>query len=172
MSRLGSWTVLLAAAATSGCATEAGSASPAASTSAAESSAVGTSAAESSASSWADWEAPDGYRFTVDSSCGERPFLGVYRVTVRGGDVIAADYDHPLTGATVALEPEELQSWVPTLEDMLDEARGATGDPEAGEIEVVTDPADGHPTKVSVDHIESAIDDESCYVVTDYEPGG
>ena len=172
MNRLGTWTVLMAAAATSGCATQAGSASPVASTSAAESSPVSTSAAESPTASWADWEAPSGYRFTVDSSCGYRPFYGVYRVTVRGGEAIAADYDHPLTGATVAVTPEELQSWVPTLDDMLDEARGATGDPEAGSIEVVSDPADGHPTKVSVDHIKSAIDDESCYVVTDYEPGG
>ena len=26
-----------------------------------------------------------------------------------------------------------------------------------------TDPVDGHPTAISVDHIENAIDDESCY---------
>jgi hypothetical protein len=93
----------------------------------------------------------------------------VYRVSVRGGEVVGADRDGP-DGATVALESEELQ-WVPTLRDMLDEAHRATGNSEAGEIEVVTDPADGHPTEVSVDHVKAAIDDESCYAITAYEPG-
>jgi hypothetical protein len=60
---------------------------------------------------------------------------------------------------------------VPTLGDMLDEAREAADGSGAGEIEVVTDTADGHPMTVSVDHDAWAIDDESCCAVTDHEPG-
>ena len=160
MNRLGTYTVVLLAAASFGCTTAGGSASPPGT----------TPAAESSAPSWADWDEPDDYRFTVESSCGERNFLGVYRVTVRGGAVIAADHDARFPGDTVVLPPEELQQ-VPTLGEMLDEALSATGDPGAGEIEVVTDPADGHPRTVSVDRLEGATDDESCYVITDYQPG-
>lgn len=117
------------------------------------------------------WQEPEDYRFTVDSSCGERNFIGVYRVTVRNGEVVRADHDDRFEERNVRLPPEELR-WVPTLGDMLDEARGAAGDPEAGEIVVVTDPGDGHPTEVRVDHHADTIDDESCYDVTDYEAGG
>ena len=117
------------------------------------------------------WREPADYRFTVESSCGERSFIGVYRVTVRGGEVVAARLDDPVGGRTVVLPSEELQ-WVPTLDDMLEEAQSAAGDPEAGEVVVRSDPADGHPTSVRVDAVANAIDDESCYEVTDYQPGG
>ena len=66
---------------------------------------------------------------------------------------------------------DQLES-VPTLGDMLEEFREASEDPEAGEVSLETDPRDGHPTAISVDHIEAAIDDESCYVITDYRPAG
>ncbi|MGY1743609.1 MULTISPECIES: DUF6174 domain-containing protein [unclassified Blastococcus] len=160
MGRPGTGAALLLAVVASGCAAAGGSAGPAGT----------TSAAASSAPSWTAWEEPADYRFTLESSCGERNVLGVYRVTVRGGEVVAADHDDRLTGATVVLGPDDLRQ-LPTLGDLLDEARAADGDPRAGEVAVRTDPADGHPTSVAVDPVEQGIDDESCYVVTDYAPG-
>ena len=127
-----------------------------------------TSPAPGNSAAGDPWREPDDYRFTVESSCGERSFLGVYRVTVRGGEVVAADL---VDDGTVVLTPHELQ-WVPTLGDMLAEARSAAADPEAGEVVVRADAADGHPTSVRVDAVEAAIDDESCYEITDYRPGG
>jgi Family of unknown function (DUF6174) len=36
---------------------------------------------------------------------------------------------------------------------------------------LVQDPADGHPTRIDIDHDERATDDESCFVIDDYDPG-
>ena len=84
---------------------------------------------------------------------------------------MAADRRDPGDGRWSPLDAGQLES-VPTLGDMLAEAEAASDDPEAGEVVVETDPADGHPTSVSVDALADAIDDESCYIVTDYRPGG
>ena len=116
----------------------------------------------------AEWDEPADYRFAVTSSCGERAFIGDYRVTVRGGQVAAAETADPDTGKWTPVDPR----WLPdvlTLRDMLDEAREAQ-EQGADTVEVVTDPADGHPVEVRVDRETNAIDDESCYDVTDYEP--
>ena len=116
----------------------------------------------------AEWDEPADYRFSVTSSCGERAFIGEYRVTVRGGEVAAAETANPDTGEWSPVDPQ----WLPavlTLGDMLDEVREAEAQ-RADTVELVTDPADGHPVEVRVDHDVSAIDDESCYDVTDYEP--
>ena len=33
-----------------------------------------------------------------------------------------------------------------------------------------TDPADGHPVRIDIDHSRNAMDDESCFVISDYDP--
>ena len=114
-----------------------------------------------------EWQEPENYSFAVTSSCGERAFIGDYRVVVGGGEVVASEWRDPADGRWT---PVDRLEWVPTLGDMLDEVRVASGDPEAGEVLLESDPADGHPTSISVDHIENAIDDETCYVITDYQP--
>jgi hypothetical protein len=79
------------------------------------------------------WDEPADYRFAVSSTCGERAFVGDYRVTVRGGAVARAQWLHPDGQRWVPVEPEHRDD-VPTLGDVLDE--------------------------------------ESCYLVTDYAVGG
>jgi Family of unknown function (DUF6174) len=128
-------------------------------------------AAPATTSAAVGWDEPPAYRFAVTSSCGERAFIGDYRVTVRNGQVVGADH---LSFDGEAWQPVQRGEWevIPTLGAMLEEAAGASGKPEVGEVLVRTDPADGHPVEVRVDHRSDAIDDESCYVVTDYRPGG
>jgi hypothetical protein len=38
------------------------------------------------------------------------------------------------------------------------------------DVSLVTDPADGHPLQVDIDWLPEAIDDEECYVISDYAP--
>jgi hypothetical protein len=143
--------VPLAVATLAACATPGGAAAPAGTTSAGA------------------WTEPADYSFVVTSPCGERGFLGTYQVVVAGGEVVDSQWRDPASGAWAPFD--QLES-VSTLGDMLEEVRVASEDPEAGEVSLETDPADGHPTSVSVDHIEDAIDDESCYEITDYRPAG
>jgi hypothetical protein len=113
------------------------------------------------------WQEPADYSFTVTASCGERMFTGDYRVEVAGGDVVASQRHDATDGEW---KPVDYLQWVPTLGDMLEEVARATDAPEAGEIVLETDPADGHPTEVRVDPLANAIDDETCYEITAYEP--
>jgi hypothetical protein len=129
-----------------------------------------TAPTTSSAASVAAWDEPGDYRFTVESSCGERAFIGRYRVDVRDGRVAAAEELHPDEQTWLPVEQQWMPS-VPTLGDLLDDARLAA-EHEADVVEVRTDPADGHPVEVRVDEDVAAIDDEVCYVVTGYRPGG
>ncbi len=132
-------------------------------------SAGGTATPAPTSAAAASWEEPADYSFSVLSECGERNFLGEYDVVVRGGAVVEASRrDH--TGRWTAVPVEQLPS-IPTLGEMLDEVRQTEGDPEAGEVVLETDPADGHPTEVRVDHLEMAIDDESCYTITAFATG-
>jgi hypothetical protein len=113
-----------------------------------------------------EWQEPAAYSFAVTSSCGERSFIGDYRVDVAGGEVVASEWRNP----EGQWEPVDQLEWVPTLGDMVDEVHAVAGTPDAGEVTLETDPADGHPTAISVDPLANAIDDEHCYVITDYEP--
>jgi hypothetical protein len=116
------------------------------------------------------WEEPPDYRFAVESTCGERAFVGDYRVTVRDGSVAGADWFRSDDERWVPVEAEDLDG-IPTLGDLLDEARAAR-ERDADVLEVRTDPGDGHPTEVRIDPDRRAIDEESCYLVTDYAIGG
>ena len=155
------------AASMTACASAGGTAAPAP-TSSAPTAPAPTAPAPTSAAA-AAWEEPADYSFSVVSECGERSFLGEYDVVVRGGAVVEALHrDH--TGAWTEVPAQQLAS-IPTLGEMLDEVRQTEGDPEAGEVVLETDPADGHPTEVRVDHVEMAIDDESCYTITAFATG-
>jgi hypothetical protein len=98
---------------------------------------------------------PTTYRFDLTSSCGERGFLGTYRVSVRAGVVVAA---RPLD-PTNSYQPDLAE--VPSLQGLVDMA--ASADPGA-DVQLETDPA-GLPTYLSIDHLPDAIDDEECYEI-------
>lgn len=103
---------------------------------------------------------PTTYRFDITSSCGERGFLGTYRVDVRAGVVEAA---RPLDRAN-SYQPDLAE--VPSLQGMVDMAAGA--EPEA-DVQLLHDPA-GLPTYLMIDHQPEAIDDEECYEIANIRP--
>lgn len=103
-----------------------------------------------------DWRAPASYDFTVESYCGERGFIGTYDVTVRSGRVESVEAVRP--GWAVA----DRES-TPTISDMLEMAR-------EGDAEVWVD-GDGVPRWLDLDPRPEAMDDEACFLVTDYREG-
>jgi hypothetical protein len=109
------------------------------------------------------WQEPASYSYVLQSSCGERPLLGRFRITVRNGEVVKAEgvgeADQRSMGST-ELSP-------PTLGELLDELAEARSNG-AYEAKLTTDPADGHPTGVTIDPIKDAIDDEACYAISYY----
>jgi hypothetical protein len=100
----------------------------------------------------------------ADNRCGggERDYFGRMRVIVDGGEAleyVALDE----TAERFSGAPSD----VPTLADLIalvKEARSAT----EPEVTLVTDPQDGHPVEIFIDWAPDAMDDEECYVITDY----
>jgi hypothetical protein len=84
-----------------------------------------------------------------------------YEVTVRGGAIVAMR--DPATGQTL---PAERHQWFRTVRQLFDETRIALQ--RDGVLqEVVYDPSLGYPTRLSLDPIRNAADDEVLYVTTD-----
>ena len=110
-----------------------------------------------------EWTEPDSYMYAFDSQCGLRALSGRWEVTVENGKVV--DYhspDHPgspLPGIEM-----------PTLADLMNQVERARADGDAIVKAFETDPADGHPTFISIDWLPNAIDDEECYVIESYTP--
>jgi hypothetical protein len=115
------------------------------------------------ASPTTDWWEPSAYTYTLESSEGERALIGTFEVTVEDGKVTKAVGLDGSGRRVVKQFPDE----VPTIGDLLAEARDARND-DADTVDVDY-AADGHPTRVSLDWEENAIDDEAMYVITDYE---
>lgn len=113
------------------------------------------------------WLEPDRYSFVLDSQCGERNLIGRFAVTVASGRV--ADVQALDGPAAVVVHSPELRAGVPTLGMLIDEARAAV-DADADLSEISYDPTDGHPVRITIDYTK-AIDDEACYLISDYQPG-
>ena len=110
------------------------------------------------------WTEPANYAFVVDSSCGERALIGRFRITVTNAQVSGIEPLDPDASRELMVQ---LKDQVPTLGKMMadaDRARRAG----AAKVDVKTDPADGHPTLIAIDHEANAIDDEECYAISDY----
>jgi len=113
------------------------------------------------------WTEPAAYRFTFESSCGEQPLIGRFRVDVAGGVV---DRTRGLDQAGKRALMLRIANLVPTLGQMVADAEQARAD--GAEVVVERDPADGHPVAVRVDRDRTATDDETCYTISDYTIGG
>jgi hypothetical protein len=108
------------------------------------------------------WEAPPNYSFRVRSRCGEQAFIGTFRIVVANGEVAdAKGLDESGISSLRFMRGE-----VPTLADLLGYAVEAQK-ADADVVEVEYDPSDGHPERIEIDYETNAIDDESCFVVTD-----
>ncbi|GGK97754.1 DUF6174 domain-containing protein [Mangrovihabitans endophyticus] len=113
------------------------------------------------------WQEPTVYSFTLESSCGERALIGTYRVGVKDGLVVRTIGLDDAARRALMLRLAQL---VPTLAQMRTEAQAAMREG-ADEVIVRRDPADGHPTSVRIDPDSAAVDDETCYEITDYAVG-
>ncbi len=109
------------------------------------------------------WQEPARYDYTVRSSCGERLLIGTFKLTVVDGKVTEVTR----SDADSVGKPENY----PTLGDLLDEYTTAKSKG-AHVAKLETDPVDGHPTRIDLDPMQNAIDDEACYVISNYAPRG
>jgi hypothetical protein len=110
------------------------------------------------------WVEPSAYTFTLESGCGERSLIGMFRVTVRNHQTVEFE---GIDEAGRVFQGDA--GAVPTLAAILKEAEDARKG-NASSVEVETDPVDGHPVTVAIDWLAGAIDDEACYRVSDYAP--
>lgn len=112
----------------------------------------------------AEWTEPVAYSFTLESRCGERNLIGRFAVEVENGVVVAVEgLDDRGETATSVVQPAD----VPTLAGLLALVAEARSDG-ADKVDLVTDPADGHPVLVEIDWVAAATDDEECYTVSDF----
>ena len=112
------------------------------------------------------WSSPDAYTYEVESSCGERSFIGRFRIHVEAGDVRAVTALDQSARAAIDFSLEE----IPTLEILLAEATEAQS---AGADRVdIRRTADGRPRRIEIDYDTGAIDDEACYFVRRFTAKG
>jgi hypothetical protein len=102
----------------------------------------------------------DSYRFDIERICFCIP--GSYEVVVKGGQVTSVT---AAKGGSVPPGSEELKGFPLTVPDLFDEIeRWASAD----SIEVEYDAELGFPTRISVDPMHNAIDEEVAFVVTKF----
>ncbi len=110
------------------------------------------------------WKEPASYAYTLASSGGERLLIGRFRVTVRDGRVVKAVGLDDSARRAVRQGPDA----VPTIGDLLKESEKARRD--KADMVDVRYTADGRPTRISLDWVANAVDDEALYVISDYGP--
>ncbi len=121
-----------------------------------------TSVAQGPRGTWQD-AGIDAYTITIERMCF-CPDVGPYVVTVEGGEPVSVTRD----GKAVPLDDEMLASWPLTVEDLFAEIDDAEAT--ADEVVVEHDETLGYPTRIAIDRIEDAIDDEMTYVVRGLDP--
>lgn len=112
------------------------------------------------------WDAPENYDFVLESSCGERSFIGRFHVVVHDGRV--ADVEGLDDPGRSMLE-QGYEEDVPTLSGLLDEVERARD--MGADVVDVERTANGRPQRVTIDGDMEAYDDEACYVVSDFREG-
>jgi len=112
------------------------------------------------------WQEPARYSYTLESRCGEQQLIGKFRVTVAGGAVTEAKgLDEQGIAALRGTRPD----FIPTLRQLVDQVDKARGSG-AEVVDIESDPASGHPVRITIDMSKSSIDDESCFTISDYTP--
>ncbi len=110
----------------------------------------------------AKWDAtrPASYRYTWGNGCFcPQEYTGPFRVTVRVDMVLVEP-----TEAGGGAQPSS--SVRPRIEDVFAAARSALAS--ADDVKIAYDPTFGFPTRVAVDAIKQAVDDEFTITVTDF----
>ncbi|MGW1670359.1 DUF6174 domain-containing protein [Streptomyces sp. NPDC002324] len=108
------------------------------------------------------WQEPASYTYTLTSA--SQVLTGRFRVTVRDREVTEAVGLDADSRQAVALGPGA----VPTIGDLIGSLENAWQErADTAEAEYAPD---GHPSRITLDPDENAIDDEAEYVITAYEP--
>lgn len=110
------------------------------------------------------WVAPNRYSYKLTSSCGERSLIGEFRIAVEDGGVLSVK---PLDESARAMVKSGFESEVPSIEDLVAEAAQAEAD--GADLVQITRAQDGRPTLIEIDYRETAIDDEACYAIGQFE---
>ncbi|WP_020524255.1 DUF6174 domain-containing protein [Catelliglobosispora koreensis] len=111
------------------------------------------------------WQPTSSYTYTLQSSCGEQLLHGIMKITVQNGQTTAAVGLDESGKRTV--EAAKLTS-LPTLAALIRQYEEAVS---RGAALANADYAPaGHPSRISIDYDKNALDDELCYVITDYTP--
>ena len=118
----------------------------------------------STGTSGPDWQEPEAYTYAFEASRGERSLIGRFEVTVEDRTVV--DY-RALDPAAAAFPGTSAD--LPTLGELFERVDQAQKDDDAV-VTFETDPLDGHPTRIEIDWLPNAIDDEECYVIESYMP--
>jgi hypothetical protein len=113
------------------------------------------------------WSEPADYKFAFESSCGEQPLIGRFRATVADGAVAHTEGLDDAGRRALMLRIANLVPTLGQMEKQAAEARAAGAD-----VTVDRDPADGHPTAIRIDPAKNAVDDETCWTISDYTIGG
>ena len=113
------------------------------------------------------WTEPAAYKFAFESSCGEQPLIGRFRAEVADGTVIATEGLDVAARRALMLRIADL---VPTLGRMVRDAEQARA--QGADVTIERDPADGHPTAIRIDPDPGAVDDETCFAISEYTIGG
>ena len=87
------------------------------------------------------------------------------RITVTGGTVSAVVF------VDDGQPPQSAIETFPTIDDLFDEIRAAI-DGGADSVSAMYDATAGHPTRVDIDYIREAIDDEMTFTVSELTPVG
>lgn len=111
------------------------------------------------------WESPGDYRYDLKSSCGEQALIGEFRITVEDSEV--ADVKG-LDEASERLLGSQFADVIPTIEELLEMAHQAERD-DAEMLNIEYD-SEGVPSLIEFDYSWDAIDDESCFVITNFKP--
>jgi len=128
---------------------------------------AGCGVGDATAGDVTDWIEPASYEYDLHSDCGERNLIGSFRITVLDGkvvDVVGGD-----ERAAVVVDEPELRAAVPTLAELLDEARtAAASGADVVSVDTNGEP-DGRPGLIEIDYDTNAIDDEACYLITAHQ---
>lgn len=111
------------------------------------------------------WVEPESYTFTFNSECGLRLLNGRFEITVADGNAVAFVSPDGLPASMFDL------SEMPTLADLASQVARAYADEDASVRAFEVDPEDGHPTRIDIDWVPNAVDDEECYTIESYTPG-
>jgi Family of unknown function (DUF6174) len=114
-------------------------------------------------SHYGEWDAPPNYSFDLRSRCGEQTLIGTFRVAVLDGDVVdVKGLDESGAAAVAALRDD-----FPSLTDLMAFAEEAQAS-DADIVRIEMDPEEGFPKRIQIDYNLDAIDDESCFAITNY----